>query len=225
MIQSVWKNLTGLQKAAEHLWCDFKWLINKHQWLVHPLYGQKYWHQCMKCLYPYIQVIGVWWWILFGCQYFWQYSVFPTEQKTEITDWASENTRVIIILAEFSAWQEILTSIKTHVKQTVHSRTWLEELTPQLSPFHRSGQGAGVGTHRRGGFRDSGGPTYLKWYPLLFVTGLPERTLWCSRRLTSWVQWHWWLWAQIRGGLLHPVAEAALCVTERREWDAAKRTH
>ncbi len=24
MIQSVWKNLTGLQKAAEHLWCDFK---------------------------------------------------------------------------------------------------------------------------------------------------------------------------------------------------------
>ncbi len=26
MIQSVWKNLTGLQKAAEHLWCDFKCL-------------------------------------------------------------------------------------------------------------------------------------------------------------------------------------------------------
>ncbi len=25
MIQSVWKNLTGLQKAAEHLLCDFKW--------------------------------------------------------------------------------------------------------------------------------------------------------------------------------------------------------
>ncbi len=25
MIQSVWKNLTGLQKAAEHLWCDFKY--------------------------------------------------------------------------------------------------------------------------------------------------------------------------------------------------------
>ncbi len=24
MIQSVWKNLAGLQKAAEHLWCDFK---------------------------------------------------------------------------------------------------------------------------------------------------------------------------------------------------------
>ncbi len=24
MIQSVWKNLTGLQKAAEHLCCDFK---------------------------------------------------------------------------------------------------------------------------------------------------------------------------------------------------------
>ncbi len=24
MIQSVWKNLTGQQKAAEHLWCDFK---------------------------------------------------------------------------------------------------------------------------------------------------------------------------------------------------------
>ncbi len=24
MIQSVWKNLTDLQKAAEHLWCDFK---------------------------------------------------------------------------------------------------------------------------------------------------------------------------------------------------------
>ncbi len=28
MIQSVWKNLTGLQKAAEHLWCDFKWAKN-----------------------------------------------------------------------------------------------------------------------------------------------------------------------------------------------------
>ncbi len=28
MIQSVWKNLTGLQKAAEHLWCDFKWTTN-----------------------------------------------------------------------------------------------------------------------------------------------------------------------------------------------------
>ncbi len=24
MIQSVWKNLTGLQKVAEHLWCDFQ---------------------------------------------------------------------------------------------------------------------------------------------------------------------------------------------------------
>ncbi len=28
MIQSVWKNLTGLQKAAEHLWRDFKWDTN-----------------------------------------------------------------------------------------------------------------------------------------------------------------------------------------------------
>ncbi len=28
MIQSVWKNLTGLQKAAEHLWCDFRWDTN-----------------------------------------------------------------------------------------------------------------------------------------------------------------------------------------------------
>ncbi len=28
MIQSVWKNLTGLQKAAEHFWCDFKWAKN-----------------------------------------------------------------------------------------------------------------------------------------------------------------------------------------------------
>ncbi len=28
MIQWVWKNLTGLQKAAEHLWCDFKWATN-----------------------------------------------------------------------------------------------------------------------------------------------------------------------------------------------------
>ncbi len=31
MIQSVWKNLTGLQKAAEHLWCDF---ITHHQTLM-----------------------------------------------------------------------------------------------------------------------------------------------------------------------------------------------
>ncbi len=43
MIQSVWKNLTGLQKAAEHLWCDLIDLEPKHQWLVHSLYGQKYW--------------------------------------------------------------------------------------------------------------------------------------------------------------------------------------
>ncbi len=28
MIQSVWKNLAGLQKAAEHLWSDFKWAKN-----------------------------------------------------------------------------------------------------------------------------------------------------------------------------------------------------
>ncbi len=28
IIQSVWKNLSGLQKAAEHLWCDFKWAEN-----------------------------------------------------------------------------------------------------------------------------------------------------------------------------------------------------
>ncbi len=28
MVQLVWKNLTGLQKAAEHLWCDFKWAKN-----------------------------------------------------------------------------------------------------------------------------------------------------------------------------------------------------
>ncbi len=27
MIQSVWKNLTGLI-PAEHLWCDFKWAKN-----------------------------------------------------------------------------------------------------------------------------------------------------------------------------------------------------
>ncbi len=31
MIQSVWKNLTGLQKAAEHLWCDFKGDKNSSQ--------------------------------------------------------------------------------------------------------------------------------------------------------------------------------------------------
>ncbi len=36
MIQSVWKNLTGLQKAAEHLWCDFKWWFSQcgRTWLV-----------------------------------------------------------------------------------------------------------------------------------------------------------------------------------------------
>ncbi len=28
MIQSVWKNLTGLHKAAKNLWCDFKWATN-----------------------------------------------------------------------------------------------------------------------------------------------------------------------------------------------------
>ncbi len=63
-------------------------LITKHQWLVHSLYGQKYWHpffrrekalpniihvlkSCistsvaivLKWLNPYVQVIGVWWWV------------------------------------------------------------------------------------------------------------------------------------------------------------------
>ncbi len=45
MIQSVWKNLTGLQKAAEHLWCDFKWDTNSS-----PNTNKR------------------------GCQYLWQYS-------------------------------------------------------------------------------------------------------------------------------------------------------
>ncbi len=39
MIQSVWKNLIGLQKAAEHLWCDFKWdknlSPNTHDFYTH----------------------------------------------------------------------------------------------------------------------------------------------------------------------------------------------
>ncbi len=34
MIQSVWKNLTGLQKAAEHLWWTFKWATTHHQTLM-----------------------------------------------------------------------------------------------------------------------------------------------------------------------------------------------
>ncbi len=40
----------GSPPFNEHLWCDFKcspWakkLITKHQWLVHSLHGQKYWH-------------------------------------------------------------------------------------------------------------------------------------------------------------------------------------
>ncbi len=36
MIQSVWKNLTGLQKTAEHLWCDF---ITHHQTPMTCTYG------------------------------------------------------------------------------------------------------------------------------------------------------------------------------------------
>ncbi len=46
MIQSVWKNLTGLQKAAEHLWCDFKWATNSspntNDLYIHYM-GKKYW--------------------------------------------------------------------------------------------------------------------------------------------------------------------------------------
>ncbi len=95
MIQSVWKNLTGLQKAAEHLWCDFKWATNSspntNDLYIHymdkstdappsleekkalPNCGNKYKKcistsvatvlKCMKWLYPYVQVIGVWWWV------------------------------------------------------------------------------------------------------------------------------------------------------------------
>ncbi len=144
MIQSVWKNLPGLNlmmsershrpNPAAHSrsrptrakmggpslthrpyptanptisfssWTPLVWLlmqtlsqkcITKHQWLVHSLYGQKYWNipffrrekalpncgnkeinvlkncmstsvaavlKCMKWLYPYVQVIGIWWW-------------------------------------------------------------------------------------------------------------------------------------------------------------------
>ncbi len=45
MIQSVWKNLTGLQKAAEHLWCDFKWATNSSPNTndLYTVYGLKYW--------------------------------------------------------------------------------------------------------------------------------------------------------------------------------------
>ncbi len=39
MIQSVWKNLTGLQKAAEHLWCDFNEPQTHHQTLMTCSYG------------------------------------------------------------------------------------------------------------------------------------------------------------------------------------------
>ncbi len=93
MIQSVWKNLTGLQKAAEHLWCDIKWdknsSPNTNDAYIHymedleekkalPNCGNKDGNiihvlknristsvaivlKCMKWLYPYVQVIGVWW--------------------------------------------------------------------------------------------------------------------------------------------------------------------
>ncbi len=98
MIQSVWKNLTGLQKAAEHLWCDFKWATNSspntNDLYIHymdkstgtpsleekkalPNCANKDIHvlkngistsvatvlKCMKGLYSYVQVIGVWWWV------------------------------------------------------------------------------------------------------------------------------------------------------------------
>ncbi len=99
MIQSVWKNLTGLQKAAEHLWCDFKWAKNSspntNDLYIHymdkstgtppSLEEKKAFPNCgnkdgniihvlkhcistsvaivLKCLYPYAQVTGVWWWV------------------------------------------------------------------------------------------------------------------------------------------------------------------
>lgn len=64
-----------------------------------------------------------------------------------------------------------------------------------------------------GGLWHTGGTTHLKWYPLPFVTGLPERGLWCSLALTDWARWRWWLEAQIRGAFLRIlVAEAALRV-------------
>ncbi len=100
MIQSVWKNLTGLQKAAEHLWCDVKCKNsspNTNDLYIHymdkstgtpsleekkalPNCGNKdgniihAFKNCistsvatvlkyMKWLYPYVQAIGVWWWV------------------------------------------------------------------------------------------------------------------------------------------------------------------
>ncbi len=98
MIQSVWKNLTGLQKAAEHLWCDFKWATNSspntNYLYIHYMDKSTGTHsleekkalpncankeitvlkifistsvatvlKCMKWLNPYVQVIGVWWWV------------------------------------------------------------------------------------------------------------------------------------------------------------------
>ncbi len=42
MIQSVWKNLTGLQLNTSGVTLNEP--QTHHQWLVHSLYGQKYWH-------------------------------------------------------------------------------------------------------------------------------------------------------------------------------------
>ncbi len=89
-IQSVWKNLTGLQKAAEtqthhqtpmtctFIICTKVYSLEEKKAL--PICANKDGNiinvlkhcictsvasvlKCMKGLYPYVQVIGVWWWV------------------------------------------------------------------------------------------------------------------------------------------------------------------
>ncbi len=86
MIQSVWKNLTGLI-PAEHLWCDFKWATNSspntNDLYIHymdkstgtPSVEEKkapnlYFHLCWHSLEVSYSLLKK------GCQYFWQYSVY-----------------------------------------------------------------------------------------------------------------------------------------------------
>lgn len=88
-------------------------------------------------------------------------------------------------------------------------QTVTQQLSPAPGPLCGA-RGAGPSNRGQGGPQLLGlsqtqwaGPKILKWYLLLLVTAVPDSVLWCSQRLTSRAEWHWWLWAQIRIALPH----------------------
>ncbi len=199
MIQSVWKNLTGLQKAAEHLWCDFKWATNSS-----PNTNDLYIHymdkstgtpsleekkalpncankdgnitnvlkncistsvatvlKCMKWLYPYVQVIAVWWWVLYLCD----------RQQTPLQLNAHSHTSESTAIVVFLIWRVCLQERSTCcLRRTMRRRLWWRS-------------GLWWGSTRR--LRATWPPTRTEWSRLQ-----PSLKSWSKRHSTAHVRDH-----------------------------------